>query len=334
MKQIYNLMRQDLATALRDNILFYMIVAPLLLALAVRIFLPSVEAAGLNLAVSAELDSEIINRLENYATVELLDDNRAVYDRVEMIDAAPGIVTENEQIILIYEGNEPGNIIDAAGVALEAAVEGDGLVSFEYRSLGESASMMREIITLSLLMLALLLGGIVSGFNIIDEKDSRSVNALSVTPLSLGQYITARSVIAFFITAIITTGTAVILFGLEINLIKLAVLLPASSLIIAIFCLVVGGFSSNQVSAIAVIKVLMPVYIALPIASLFVSEKWQALFYPFPNYWQFQMLRAVFFEEIGTVSFGFSVLLTFLLSVILLMITIKITSGRLMPRGR
>ena len=334
MRQIINIMKQDLATALRDNILLYMIIAPLFLALVIKAFLPSIESAGLNLAVSADLDSEIIAGLNNYAVVELLEDNQAVTGRVEMIDAVPGVITENGQIILLLEGNEPEDIIDAARVALTAVIEGETIISFEYRSLDESASLMREIITLSLMMLALLLGGVVSGFNIIDEKDSKAVNALVVTPLTLSQYITARTVLAFLITAIITSGTATILFGLGIDYLKLVAVLLASSLIIAVFCLVVGGFSNNQVSAIAVIKVLMPAYMVIPIASLFVSEKWQTAFYLFPNYWQFQMLRGLFLGENLVAPFWWSLLLTLVLSAVLLVVMVKITGGRLMPRGR
>jgi len=40
-KRIFNLLHQDWTNALRDNILLYMLIAPILLAVGARFFLPS-----------------------------------------------------------------------------------------------------------------------------------------------------------------------------------------------------------------------------------------------------------------------------------------------------
>lgn len=334
MKQILSLMRQDLATAFHDNIIIYMIIAPLLLALMVSAFLPSVESAGLTIAVSDQVDRSIVTGLADYGEIELFDTNEKVRNRVEMIDSVPGIISVGGEPVLLFEGNEPEGIINSSHAVLSAVLAGERLIRFEQRNLGEASSILREIIVLSLLMLALLLGGVVSGFNIIDEKDSKAVNALAVTPLSLQRYITARSLLALAIALITTTGTAFILSGTDINYLLLTVAIVASVFLIATFCLVIGGFSNNQISAIAVIKVLMPLYMAIPIVSLFVSNQWQLMFYPFPNYWQFQMLRWLISGGHDAVSFWQAASLTVLLSVVFLFLFIRVISSRLMPRRR
>jgi ABC-2 type transport system permease protein len=334
MKQILILMRQDLATALRDNILLYMIVAPLLLALVVRAFLPAVESAGITLAVSSEVDRQVIEGLKEYGDIEVYATGEEVRERVERIDAVPGIVMEDGKPVLLYEGNEPENIIESGHVVLAASLAGKRMVRFDFVSLGESSSIIREVIVLSLVMLALLLGGVVSGFHIIDEKDSKAVNALAVTPLNLSRYLTARSLIALIIAAVITFGTVLILSGSEINYLLLTVAVIASALLIALFCLLIGGLANNQISAIAVIKVLMPLYLAVPIISLFVSERLQAIFFPFPNYWQFQMLRSLLFGDSAVFGFWRPALFTVILSAVFLLLALKLTRGRLMPRGR
>lgn len=333
MKAILNLLRQDLATALRDNIVLYMIVSPLLLALLVSLFLPSVETTGLTIALSGQVGDDMTAALEDYAVVEIFDTDEEVVTRVEQNDAVPGVILKDEEMVLLFEGNEPEPIIEAGKVVMSAVTSPERLIEFEARSIGESSSLFREILILSLVMLALLLGGVVSGFNIIDEKDTRAVSALAVTPLGLRRYIIARTLGAFVVASLVTTGTAVILSGATINYLLLAIAITASILIIAVLTLIVGGFANNQVSAIAVIKVLMPIYLALPIVSLFVPVRWQLIFYPLPNYWQFQMLRNIFFGTQITGSFWMALLLTLLLSGALLLIMLKVTRGRLMPAG-
>ncbi len=333
MKAILNLLRQDLATALRDNIVLYMIVSPLLLALLVRLFLPSVEATGLTMALSRQVGDDVTAALENYAVVEIFDTNEEVVVRVEQNDAVPGVILEDEEVVLLFESNEPEAIIEAGKAVLTAVTSPERLIEYEARSIAEGSSLFEEILILSLIMLALLLGGVASGFNIIDEKDTRAVSALAVTPLGLHRYIIARTLGAFVVASLVTTGTALILSGSAINYLLLATAIAASILIIAALTLTVGGFANNQVSAIAVIKVLMPIYLALPIVSLFVPERWQLIFYPLPNYWQFQMLRSIFFGSQLTGSFWMALLLTLLLSGALLLIMFKITRSRLMPAG-
>ncbi len=333
MRAILNLMRQDLATALRDNIVLYMIVSPLLLALLVRLFLPSVEATGLSVALSREVGGELTAAIEDYADVEIFATVDEVIARVEQNDAVPGLIMENGELVLLFEGNEPEAIIEAGQAMLTAVTASERLIEFEARRMGEGSSLFREILILSLIMLALLLGGVVSGFIIIDEKDTKAVNALAVTPLGLYRYIAARTLGAVVVASLVTSGTALILVGSAINYLLLTTAIAASILIVAVLTLTVGGFASNQVSAIAVIKVLMPIYLALPIVSLFVPERWQFIFYPMPNFWQFQMLRSIFFGAEVTGQYWLSMFLTILLSVVLFCIMLVITRNRLMPAG-
>lgn len=333
MKAIISLMRQDLATALRDNIILYMIISPLLLALLVKLFLPSVEITGMSMAVSRQVDEQLISSLEDYAVVELFDSVDQVTARVEQNDAVSGLIVHNGELVLLFEGNEPQAIIESGQAVLAAVTAAEKLVIFESRSVGESSSLFRQILVLSLIMLALMLGGVASGFNIIDEKETRAVSAIAVSPLGQRRYMVARTLGAVVITYLVTTGTALILVGPAVDYLLLAASIAASVLIIAAITLIVGGFANNQISAIAVIKVLMPLYMAVPITSLFVPERWQAIFYPLPNYWQFQMIRSLFFGTETSGSFWLAMLLTVALSAILLLLLVKIIRSRLMPTG-
>jgi ABC-2 type transport system permease protein len=68
-KRIINLMRQDWTNAVRDNILLYMMIAPLLLALGARFFLPSLNQNQYTFAVQSSLNSELVHRLDQIGKI-------------------------------------------------------------------------------------------------------------------------------------------------------------------------------------------------------------------------------------------------------------------------
>ena len=95
-KQIVSLLRQDLTNSLRDNLVLYMFVAPILLALGARVFLPALEDTRLTFAVESAVDANVIAELEELGDVELLESREVVIERVERNDDVPGIVLQED----------------------------------------------------------------------------------------------------------------------------------------------------------------------------------------------------------------------------------------------
>lgn len=332
MKKIWSYLRQDFTTALRDNIVLYTILAPLLVAVLLKAFLPSVEEAGLHFAVEREVGDAVVASLEQYGSVELYDHAAAVVDRVERPDTVAGIVSGNGSLRLIFEGDEEPGIMESFEAVTAKVAAGYDLVELTTISVSEADSLLNQILFAALIMMAALIGGTVAGFNIVDEKESRAIQAAAVTPLRLSHYITARGLLSVITGGIITLGTGLILAGSDINYGLLLLLIAFSGFVITAIGLAVGGTANNQITAIASLKVIMPVYMTIPIVTIFVSEKYQYLFYILPNYWQFQAVREVFFP--GSTGYGFwlPAWLTLVLGAVFLAVIVKVFRRRFQIR--
>ena len=205
-------------------------------------------------------------------------------------------------------------------------------IDFATVSIGEADSLLRQVLVAALILMAALIGGTAAGFNIVDEKDSKAMLAAAVTPLRLSHYIAARGLFAVIAGGIITLGTGLILAGLSINYGQLLLLIAFSGFITTAIGLITGGAANNQITAIAALKVIMPVYMTIPIVTIFVAEKYQFIFYILPNYWQFQAIREIFFP--GSTGYGFwlPVWLTLFLGAVLLVVMVRILRHRFQIR--
>lgn len=329
MKRILNIMGLDMANALRDNIIIYMMIAPLLMALALQIFFPSFQEAGLNIAVEEAVGAEIIQKLEQFGRVEVLADAQAVKDRVRRSDAIGGLVLEQGKPVLLLEGNEPQAIVQSYTAMLEKVMAPRPLLELEHKSVGSGPSLLYQYLVISILMMTILLGAVVPGFNLIHEKETKAVKALNTSPMTIADYVASRGLLAVLIGLIASLGVSLILAGLGVSYPQLILALLASALLTTLLILVIGVAADNQITAIAVLKIVMPLYLALPLISQFVSEKVRIAFWILPNYWQFLMLKIIF---IGGENFALAALLTLSLSILWFIALIPILKKKLTLR--
>lgn len=329
MKRILNIIGLDMTNSLRDNIVLYMMVAPLLLALALKIFFPSFEATGQNIAVEQGIGQELIATLEQYGKVEVLKDADAVRDRVQRPDAMAGVVNRDGKPVLVFEGNEPEEIVHSYIAALEHALTGEDLLTLTQKNVGSARSLLSEYMIIGLLMMTIFLGAVVPGFNLIHEKETKAVKALDISPMTTTDYVAARGVLAVSIGLVTALLVTLILAGTAVNYWLLISALLVSALLTTLLTMLVGVFADNQITAIAVLKIIMPLYLALPIISMFLPEKLQFLFWILPNYWQFQMLKVIF---IGGESFWLSAALTLGLSIVFMTVLTPILKKKLTLR--
>ncbi len=106
MKRIITLLKQDWSNILRDNVLFYIFLAPVIMAVAVRLLAPSFESVTLRFAVNRDMPQAIQENLADYGKIIVVSDRAALINRVEKNDDVPGIFWENGQYEIILQGNE------------------------------------------------------------------------------------------------------------------------------------------------------------------------------------------------------------------------------------
>ncbi|ACL69130.1 ABC transporter permease [Halothermothrix orenii] len=318
-KKIINLIKKDLINGLRNNMVIYMLLFPLVLALGMSFFIPSVTEVEVTIAVDSGVDQWVINRLEDYGKVELYDSPEAVKERVKRLDDISGIIKDEDEYVVLIEGNEPEETVDMARAVMNMVLSDEQPADFKYKSLNKETSMMQEVMGSILMLTAILVSGLVIGMNIIDEKETGVINALTVSPLKLRDFIISHTTVALISGIIISVLSLLILVGTSINYIQVILGTICTMGIGIAWGFLIGGIADNLMSGIAVIKGTMLFLIGIPIGSIFVPANFRWILYPFPNYWAFQVYRNILNGGKQWVSFSSSAWITLAFGLILLL---------------
>jgi ABC-2 type transport system permease protein len=331
-KRIFTLMHQDWTNSLRDNIIVYMIFGPILLAIGARFFLGSLDQAQFTFAVQADLGPAVIERLDRVGAVQVFDSAAAVQERVLRNDDVPGLIAGADgRAVLVFEGNEGENPQVLRGV-IEQALAIEPVATYTVIQPETSRSVLSELFTIVFVMIGTLLGALVMAFSLIEDKESRAVRALGVTPLSMLEMTLSRGLFAILISLFITVATTFIVAGTGFNygMALIAFLFSIGLPILTGY--LIGGLADSQLKAIAVLKFYMLIYLSVPIVSVFVPRNLHSFFYILPNYWMWQTFEKVFLGDLGGPNFWMSGLLTLASSLALVVILLPVLRRQLKLR--
>jgi ABC-2 type transport system permease protein len=301
LKRIINLMQQDFTNTLRDNILIYGLVGPLLLTLGARLFLPSVDQSALTFAVEAGMEPAIIHRLEQIGRLQVYPDPRAVEARVLRNDDVPGIIRVDNQPVLLLEGNEAEGVEVMARLVNQALI-GEPVATYTHTYAEGARSLLTEYTTIIMIMIGMLLGALTMGFHIIEDKETRAIRALGVSPLSVQELSLARGLFALLVSLVLVFGMTAILLGSQPSFGLLLIAFLFSFALPILVGYLVGSLADSQLKAIAILKFFMIIYLTLPIMTIIIPREWHIFFYILPNYWMWQTFESVLIGS--TAGFG------------------------------
>ena len=129
--------------------------------------------------------------------------------------------------------------------------------------------------------------GLMLGYLLLDARETRVIEALSVTPVTFDRFLSYRIAIPMALAVILNPLCAELAgFGLPSPIPRL-VLSLAGTLFAGQSTLALATFADNKVQAFAVMKILSSAGL-IPMAAYFVGEPWQFLFGLFPPYWLFK----------------------------------------------
>lgn len=220
MKKLISLLRCDFTNSRRDSILLYVILSPILLAAGISLFVPSARGAEVTIAVGSGVSENIVERLETYAQVDTYNSLEGLEKRVAGRDDVPGLYLEEGRYVLLFEGTESDeNRSLVSAVMQEALTETavkEGEISFAHEQAGEGRTDVRNVLTLMMVMLASLIGGLTVGFNILEERSNRITNALSVSPIKIRTYLGAKALFAGILGFFVSVFSVVIITGFRL----------------------------------------------------------------------------------------------------------------------
>ena len=227
-KRIISFIQKDIVNALRDNMIIYIFIFPILLAVGFRMFLPSLENAVPTFAVESGVQKQVIEKLNEFGNIVLIDGYEILKERVEQSDDVTGIMQRDGRLMILAEGNESEEIIKITEAILDTAARQKTIADFNRQSLNRQSSTVKETAASFLMLFSIMIGGILIGFNMIEEKESGAIRGLSVSPLTFSEYILSRAFTCLCISIFLSVISSFILIGPSADYIKLIVGIVAS----------------------------------------------------------------------------------------------------------
>jgi ABC-2 type transport system permease protein len=341
-KRLFNFILKDMVMALRNNMSLYILIFPIISAGVVAILLPSFESGSATFAINENaVEQKVIDEFGKFGNIEVYQTDEQVEARVKDVDDVIGLTKKGDTYQAVLEGNETGEAVvyNDTGEAVDGLVPmmmnyilaDEHIAEFSYESLGSEKSYMKEFILCILILASIQMGAMAIAFNIVDEKEQKSIHALGVSPLNMFEYVLARGIIIFIIGVLLAVVDVLILTGFDTNYLLLLLGVLCSNMVGILLAFIIGGFANNQISAIAIMKVAFMAFMGIPIGGFFVPEAWRFLFYPFPNYWMFNIFTNMFIEP-QPVGYWWSLVLTVGTSLVYLMVLFPIIGKRLKLR--
>lgn len=297
LQRVLGILRKDWIHTRREKILVYMLAAPIIFALVLRLFLPAVEQAGLTLAVDGSVPAETVARLREFGRVESYDGRDALRERVMRFDDVAGICLQEGQYTVILEGNEADYVRELSGTLVDYVVRGKGPLAVSYRPHSVKTSQSHRLVAAFLVYFCLAIGGITIGFGLVSEREAKTVYALAVSPLSITDYVVGKSIWVLTVSLLLSFACTLMLVGpAAVNYLHLLTAVLCVLGFSLVYGFIIGLAAQTQLGAISVMKSGNTLVLGIPLAAQFLSDKLKWLVYPFPNYWAFEAMRRVFVE--------------------------------------
>lgn len=286
MKRIISIFKRDVKSGAREFLLLYIMLAPIIISIGLRFFIPSVDAISFQFALDEILQTEVIEIFNRYGKVELFDGRELIEERVNKIDDIIGITRNPEgRYIVILEGNEKESSKYIAQQILNKLQGKTTDIFISFRDIGVHISSIAVYGASSIIIMAIILSGMVIGLNIVEEKESQTISALNVSPMGKMEFIVGKSLIGLFLPVIETLIIIWILGITETNTGMLLIMTVTSSFVAIILGFLMGVLSSNQIAAIANMKFLLLIVSASFIGAVVLPQGMHRFLYWSPIYW-------------------------------------------------
>lgn len=293
MKAFVASVRREFALIFRNGITIFMVAAPAILALVFILIFGAVNNSTLQLAIDSSVSAAEEEKLLLVADVQRFDKTSDLESRVRETDAVVGVTMKDGTARIVVEGNEDKAFVEGTraivGLALGASGE---MPAYKSETLEAKGTTAYTVTMIAMLLMSLFIGGATVGLSIVDERESGVIRAVTVSPMRLAGYVVTKLFPAM-VLGIVGMSAAALIIGKASLLPQYLLLALASTFVSGMMTFAVGAFANNQVAAIGVLKLLVPIGMILPISAMFVPQAGQIAYYILPMYWQYRALSAI-----------------------------------------
>ena len=282
---------RELKLIFRDGITLYLTISPAVLALVFIFVFGSVQNSSISLAVDKALPQEMTAKLEAVADLEYSDDLSQLKERVNGADSIAGVYMRDGTVRLLVEGNEAQGFAEARSSLVSAALGADR-IEYTSETIEGQSSLAYTISMACIFLLALFIGGATLGLSGVSERESGVIRAVSISPMPLGRYVISKIIPALLLGMLGLSACAVII-GHASTLPQFLLLALCSIFVGGMIIFLMIAFADNQIAAVGVLKIVMPLFLVVGVSAVFVPEKWLFLYYALPMYWQYAAIDAI-----------------------------------------
>jgi len=293
LKRIVAIAARDLKSGMRDFMVVYIIIAPILLAYVLSLFVPSAGAATLQFAVDKKLGNDIVDYLSQLGNVEVMKDADSIKNRVMQSDDVVGITKDGTKYEIILEGNETENT-DIVTKQILMHFEGAGSelpVEIKFSDIGWRISPLAQYGAITLVIMTTVLGGMMISFGIVEEKQSGTIGAVYASPVGRIEFVTGKSILGFIIPIAQSIAVMMIFRFTDVNFAMLLLVILCSSLIGILIGFVIGVIANDQISAVSSMKMTFLPAAASVIGAILLPSRWLPVLYWSPFYWTFAAIN-------------------------------------------
>lgn len=289
--KVLTVFSRDLKVSLRNFVALYIIVFPVVLGVAVNLFVPGVNESTVNLAMIKGENVRQIQYLRDYAEMEILGSAEEVEARVLERDDVLGVLPEGEKsYYILSQGDEPEYMLEFAKmlqVFYENKVTAEDSRA-EIVEFGRTVPPMKKTLVSGAIMLYSVMGGMLIALNIVEEKADNTISAINVTPLSRMGYIAGKSLMGVLFPLVGTAIMLVITGFRDINFGQALTMVFVSSMVSVLVGFIEGVNNDDVINAAGNMKLLF-LPLAGSIAAIeLLSDRWQKFFYWSPFYWTYK----------------------------------------------
>ena len=287
---ILKILKKDSKIAFRDLLIIYIIVIPLIMAAAIRLFSPGISDSTVKIAMLESESRETIEYMEEIAQVELFENKDDLEKRVLKRDDVPALILKDGKTQIITEGNEDYQTIES--VKTVAALYEVGSVpedtTAKIYDFGKTVPQVRTMLTNVLIQLIIMLAGMIIALSVVDEKISNTISAVRVSSVTLTQFILGKCALGS-ISAFLSIFICLMILGYtKISFLQLFLIALCTMVLASAVGLLQGVISSDIIEAAAGVKLVMIPLVAAVLVYQLCSDKWQWTMWWNPFYWSYK----------------------------------------------
>lgn len=273
-------MRYQLKSILKDKFCLMTFLLPILIAAALN-FMGSIDLSSLGEhhfgVLENDLSQETITWLERYGPVTVYETRSVLMEAIrEPSTNVIGVETNGASLRTTIAGDELKIFQEAAATlpALYAQREEAGQVEVQNLERPDILGRIQDIFIPAVLIVAMFMGCTFNAMNIISEKEDGVAFINEILPMTPSQYILQKVVVGFLCGSLSSIVTAMICFRPAWRDVWIMlVLIVLSSFVAAMIGLFIGKFSENLMVGVAYIKIVMLLFIAVPIVCVLVGVR-------------------------------------------------------------